>query len=63
MEYKNNYLKINKQEYESKFDDYRRIDEEEMEKHFNKNIGVLEVHQLLQQSSLNDSLWDFDAVS
>ena len=34
-----------------------------MEKYVNKNLGELPIHQLLQHLSLNDILWDFDAVS
>ena len=34
-----------------------------MEKHINNKLGELPIHQLLQQMSLNDLLWDFDAVS
>ena len=29
----------------------------------NRKLGELPVHQFLQQLSLNDLLWDFDAVS
>ena len=63
MKYKKDQLKIFKEEYESKFDDYRKIDEEEMEKISIKKLGELPINQLLQQLSLNDLLWDFDAVS
>ena len=63
MKYKNDQLKIIKEEYESKFDDYRKIDEEEMEKISIKKLCELPINQLLQQLSLNDLLWDFDAVS
>ena len=34
-----------------------------MNNYFNKKLGELPIHQLLQQLSLNDLLWDFDAVS
>ena len=34
-----------------------------MEKYINKKSGELSFHQFLQQLSLNDLLWDFDAVS
>ena len=36
-----NYLK----KYESKFNDYRRINEERMDKYINKNLGELPFHQ------------------
>ena len=36
MKYKIDHLKVIKEEYESKFDEYRKIDEDEME----KNISI-----------------------
>ena len=62
MKYKNDHLQIIKEEFESKFDDYRQIVEEEKEKDINKKIGELPVYRLLQQSSLYDFLWGYDAV-
>ena len=52
-----------KKEYESKFHDYRDIDEEEMNNYINKNSGEFPIHKILQELSLNDLLWDFDAES
>ena len=46
MEYKNDHLKIIKEEYESKFDDYREINEEEMKEYINKKLGQLPIHQI-----------------
>ena len=63
MEYKNAHLKIIKDKYESQFDDYRDIDEDELNEYVNKRLGELPIHKLLQQLSLDDLLWDFDAVS
>ena len=60
MKNKNNHLKIIKK---GKFDEYRDIHEEEMNSSINKNSGELPVHKLLQQLSLDDLLWDYDAVS
>ena len=51
--YKNDHLKIIKKEYGSKFDDYRDIDEEEMNNHINKKLGELPIHKILQQLSLD----------
>ena len=48
--------------YESKYNDYRDIDEEEMNNHINKNLGEFPIHKLLQELSLNGLLWDYDAV-
>ena len=39
MKYKNDLLKIIKGEYESKFDEYTKIDEEETEIQINKTFG------------------------
>ena len=63
MNYKNNHLKIIKEKYESKFNDYRDIDEEELEKYLNKNLGEFPIDQILKQLSLNDLLWSYDANS
>ena len=62
MKYKNKHLKNVKEEYESKFADYRDIDEEERGKYINKKLGELPIHQLLKRLSLSDLLWDFDAL-
>ena len=63
MKYKNKHLEIAKDEYESKFIDYRDIEEKEMEKHINKKLGEFPIHNLLQEKNLNGLLWDHDAVS
>ena len=63
MNYKNEHLKIIKAEYESNFNDYRDIDEEEMNNYINKKLGEFPIHKLLQELSLNSLLWDYDAVS
>ena len=61
MKYKNHHLKIIKKGYESKFNNYRDIDEEEMEKYINKKSSEFPIPKLLQELSLIDLLWDFDA--
>ena len=63
LSYKNKHFKITKEEYKNKFNDSRRIDEEEMEENINKKLGELPLHRLTQQLSFNDLLWDFDVVS
>ena len=63
MKHKSHHLKNFKEVYESQFDDYRDIDEEEMKIYIIKKLGEFAIHKLLQQLSLNDLLWDFDAVS
>ena len=61
MKYKNDHSKIVKEEYKSKFDDYRDIDEEQMNNHINRKLGELPIHQLLKQLSVNALLWVYDA--
>ena len=63
MKYKSHHLEIIKEVYDSQFDDYRDIDEDEMNNHINKNLGEIPIHKLLQELSINDFLWDFGAVS
>ena len=62
MKFKNHHIKINKEEYESKFNDYRNTDEEEKNNYNIKNLGKFLIHNLLQGLILNDLLWDIDAV-
>ena len=63
MKIKIEHLKFVKEEYESNFRDYRDIDEEETINYINKKLGEFPIHKLLQELSLYDLLWDFDAVS
>ena len=63
IEYKNKHLKIIKEEYESKFDEYRKIDEAEMNNYIIKKLVGYPIHKLLQELSLVVLIWDFDAVS
>ena len=61
---KNHHIQIFKQVYESKFIDYRDIDEQEMNIYINKkNLGEFPIHKLLKELSLNVLLQDFDGVS
>ena len=63
MKNKNHHFKFIKEEYESKFNDYRDIDEEEMNNYINKKMGDFPSQKLLQELGLNDLIWDFEAVS
>ena len=63
MKYRNELLKNVKKQYESKFDDYRVIDEEEMNNYMNEKMGEFPIYKILQEISLNDPLWVFDAVT
>ena len=62
MKYKNHHIKIIKKVYESKFNDYRDIDEE-INNYINKKLGEFPIHKLLQELCSNDLLWDFDGFS
>ena len=59
---KNKHLENFKEQNESKSNDYRDTDEEELVKHINKKISKLPIHQLLKQIKLSEMLWHFDAV-
>ena len=63
MKYKKHHEEIIQKEYENKYNDYRDIDEEEMNNYVKKTLGEFPIHILIQELSLNDLLWDFDAVS
>ena len=49
MKKKNHHLKKIKQEYESKFNDFRDIDEEEMNNYINKKIRWKSISKFLQE--------------
>ena len=53
LKYKDNHLKNFKEEYESKFDDYRDINEEEMKEYSNKKLSELPIHQLFKTVRFN----------
>ena len=63
FEYTNKQRKIIEHEYDLQFDDYRDNDEEERNKHINKELSKLAIHKKLQKLNLNDVMMDFDATS
>ena len=63
MKYRNEHFKTIRKEFESKFNGYRDIDEEEMNNYINKKLGEFPIHKLQQELTINDLLWDFDAIS
>ena len=63
MDYKNKLLEIAKKEYESKFNGFRGVDIEEIEKNVNEKLSKLPIHQLLKQINFSETLWDSGAVS
>ena len=63
FEYTNEKRKIIEVGYDSKFKDYRDIDEEERTDHINKELNKLPKHKKLQKLDVNDVMMDFDATS
>ena len=63
FEYTNERRKIIEDEYDSNFEDYRDIDEEERTEHINKEPNNLPIHKKLQKLDLNNVMMDFDATS
>ena len=63
IKYKNQHLKFIKKLYESKFNNYRDIDEEEKNSYINKKLSECPIQNLLRELGLNDFLWGFDGVS
>ena len=63
FEYANEKRKLLEVEYDSQFNDYRDIDEEERTEHINKELNKLPIHEKIQKLDVNDVLMDFDATS
>ena len=63
MKYKNKQLKVIEKEYENIINDYRIIDEEEIQNHINEKLSELPIHQFLKKLYLTDLMMDYDAVS
>ena len=63
FEYTNEQRKIIENEYDSQFNDYRDIDEEERTEHITKELNKLQIHKKLQKLDVNDVMTDFDATS
>ena len=63
FEYTNEQRKLLEDEYDSKFNDYRDINEEERTEHINKELNKLPIHKKLQKLNHNDVMMAFDATS
>ena len=63
FDYTNKHRKTIEYEYDSQFNDYRDIDEEERTKYSNKKFDKPPIHESLQKLNLNDVMMDFDATS
>ena len=63
FEFLNNYEKQYSKEFDSKYDDYRNIDQKEKEKYVNRKLNKLSIHKEMSKLDLNKTQMDFDATS
>ena len=63
FEYTNIRRKKIENEYDSQFDDYRDINQEERTKFLNNKLSYLTIHKKLQQLNPKDILMDYDGNS
>ena len=63
FDYTNKHRKTIENEYDSQFNNYSDIDEEERTKYINKKLNKPPIHKNLQKLNLNDVMMDFDATS
>ena len=59
----NKYEKQYGKEFDSRYDDYRDINEKEKTDYMNKKLKMLPIHQELSKLDLNQTQMDFDATS
>ena len=63
FEFLNKYEKQYAKEFDSKFDDYRDINQKEKEKYVNRKLNMLSIHKELSKLNSNKTQMDFDATS
>ena len=63
FEFLNKYEKQYAKEFDSKYNDYRDIDQKEKEKYVNKKLNMLPIHKKLSKLDSNKTQMDFDATS
>ena len=63
FEYTNKHRKKIEEEYDSYFEDYKDINEEERTKYINYKLNKLSIHEKIQKLNLNDDVMNFDAIS
>ena len=63
FEFLNKYEKEYGKEFDSKYDDYRDIDQKEKEKYFNRKLNMLPIHKELSKLDSNKTQMNFDAKS
>ena len=59
----NKYEKQYGKEFDSRYDDYRDINEKEKEKYVNRKLNMLPIHKELSKLDSNKTQMDFDATS
>ena len=59
----NKYEKQYAKDFDSKYDDYRDIDQKEAEKYVNKKLTMLSIHKELSKLNSNETQMDFEATS
>ena len=62
-EFLNKYEKQYAKEFDSKYADYRDIDQKEKEKYVNRKLNMLSIHKELSKLDSNKTQLDFDATS
>ena len=63
FEFLNKHEKQYEKEFDSKYDDYRDIDQKEKEEYVNKKLNTLSIHKELSKLDSNKTQMDFDAKS
>ena len=63
FDFLNKYEKQYAKEFDSKYDDYRDIDQKEKEKNVKKKLNMLPIHKELSKLDSNKTQMDFDATS
>ena len=63
FEFSNEHEKQYAEEFDSKYDDYRDIDQKEKTDYINKTLNMLPIHKELSKFDSNKTQMDFDATS
>ena len=59
----NKYEKQNAKEFDSRYDDYRDIDQKEKTEYIKKKLNMLPIHKVLSKLRSNKTQMDYDATS
>ena len=63
FDFLNKFEKKNAEKFDSKYDDYRDIDQKEKTDFFNKKLNMLSIHKELSKIYSNNTQMDYDATS